>query len=153
MRILVLSDSHGDAVSMRMAIQNSSPDVVIFLGDGMRDWELNLPYIKCRKTAAVKGNCDLYHEYPVKTIEELEGKRIYCTHGYMEGVKYGIEALKKCAREENADIVLYGHTHTAYSSYDNGLYILNPGSVRANSCGIVEITPQGILCFTKKIVP
>lgn len=155
MRILVLSDSHGDIFSMRTAIQTSPADAVIFLGDGLRDWEEVFSSIRTRKTAAVRGNCDFYTAdfYPTRTIEELNGIRCYCTHGYMENVKYGLDPLKQCARDAGATIALFGHTHNPHSEYDDGLYMLNPGSVRQNSCGIIDITPGGILCFTKKIVP
>lgn len=153
MRILVLSDSHGDSLSMRTAIRSNSPDAVIFLGDGIRDWEENLPFIMCKKTAAVRGNCDFYADnYPLKTIEDFGNISVYCTHGHSEGVKYGLDTLTKCALEAHAKIAVYGHTHIPFSSYRDGLYILNPGSVRQNSCGIIEITPQGILCFSKNIV-
>lgn len=155
MRILVLSDSHGAFSSMRKAIQSNRSDAVIFLGDGLYDWEENLPYISCEKTAAVKGNCDLYvsPSYPLQTVEKIGGTLLYCTHGHSEGVKYGLDTLKKRAREKNAGIALFGHTHQPMTDYDDGLYLMNPGSVRENSCGIVDITPQGILCFTKKIIP
>ena len=155
MRILVLSDSHGDISSLRIALRTNPADAIIFLGDGLRDWEETIPANTRSKTAAVRGNCDLYIAdfYPLKTLEVFDGVCCYCTHGHMEGVKFGLDTLKQCARNDGATIAIFGHTHTPHSEYDDGLYLLNPGSVQQNSCGIIDITPGGILCFTKKIVP
>lgn len=154
MRLLVLSDSHGDAFTLRKAIrQNSNADAVIFLGDGIHDWEYVTESPINKTLIAVRGNCDFYeNRYPLKAIEEFDGVKVYCTHGHSEKVKYSTEMLKEKARECGATIALYGHTHTAKSEYDDGLYVMNPGSVRDNSCGIVDITPKGIICYTKPIV-
>ena len=32
------------------------------------------------------------------------------------------------AKQHNANIILHGHTHLATFSFDNGIYLLNPGS-------------------------
>ena len=49
------------------------------------------------------------------------------------------------AREAKADILLYGHTHTAFNEYDDGLYIMNPGhcSGYGASYGYIDITDKG----------
>lgn len=155
MRILVLSDSHGDIPSLELAIKNTADvNAVIFLGDGLTDFESVSHLLTGKKISAVRGNCDSsFSPYPERIVENLKGKNIYCTHGYIEKVKFGLDALKTAALYSDTSIALFGHTHIPYTSYENGLYLMNPGSVRQNSCGIVDITPQGIMCFTKKIVP
>lgn len=154
MRILVLSDSHGDFPSLKMAVENEkNADAIIFLGDGLNDLSHIENLIRTKPFIAVKGNCDGYlSPYPEKAVEIFGGKTVYCTHGYKEQVKFGLDKLKTNALYNDAEIALFGHTHVPFSSYENGLYLLNPGSVRQNSCGIVDITPQGIMCFHKKIV-
>lgn len=154
MRILVLSDSHNDVISLKMAIENNSDaDAIIFLGDGATDFEKVSESVKHKKIVAVKGNCDgIICQNPLYSSVVFDGAKIYCTHGYSEKVKFGLELLKEYARENNANIALFGHTHNPYVEYDNGLHIMNPGSVKENSCGIVDITPNGIICFTKNIV-
>ena len=51
------------------------------------------------------------------------------------------------AREQGAQVLLYGHTHQALTDYDDGLHILNPGSLSGwrPSYGTLDITPQGIV--------
>ncbi len=152
MRILVLSDSHRDIASLRLALTRNDADVLVFLGDGLNDWEEVLPLIGNKRFIAVKGNNDYDSMYPLNITEKINGQIVYCTHGHREGVKYGLKTLEQKARKMGAAIALFGHTHVPYTSYDDGLYIMNPGSVRQNSCGIIDITNKGIMCFTKKIV-
>lgn len=153
MRLLVLSDSHGDIPSLKMAIEKEpEADAVIFLGDGLGDYEY------CRERTnkicvAVRGNCDVYYsDYPKLLNKVFGGKSVYITHGDTEKVKFGLTMLKMRAKETGSDIVLFGHTHNPVTEYDNGIHYLNPGSVRQNSYGIVDITEGGIICFHKKIV-
>ena len=154
MRILVLSDSHGDIPSLELAIKNTAGvDAVIFLGDGLADFEYASRWLTGKKIAAVRGNCDGgFNEYPIRTIENFDNKITYCTHGFSEQVKFGLDKLKTAALYSDATIALFGHTHNPCTLYEDGLYMMNPGSVRQNSCGVIDITPQGIMCFTKKIV-
>lgn len=156
MRLLVLSDSHGDYISLRMAIDNTwNADAIIFLGDGVHDIEKisDTPLVAGKKIITVRGNCDgSFCGYPTLAIEDFAGVKTYCTHGHDEKVKFGYQMLKEKAAQADAKLVLFGHTHTPCTEYENGMYIMNPGSVRENSCGVVDITPNGILCFNKKIV-
>ncbi|MCD7775537.1 MAG: metallophosphoesterase [Clostridiales bacterium] len=152
MRILVVSDSHSDRASLRMALASINAEAYIFLGDGYRDWESLIPYMNCQRLIAVKGNNDWGCEYPLSLTERIGGKLIYCTHGHSVGVQFNLLGLEDKAREAGADIALYGHTHEPNVTYKDGLYMMNPGSVRKNSCGIIDITPKGIMCFTRKIV-
>ncbi len=46
----------------------------------------------------------------------------------------------------DTDILLFGHTHVPYTAYDDGMYIMNPGSIGyTGTYGIVDITPSGIM--------
>lgn len=50
------------------------------------------------------------------------------------------------SRERQADILLFGHTHQPLTDYDDGLYILNPGSLRGRGTyGLLDVTPTGVL--------
>ena len=72
------------------------------------------------------------------------------THGHTCGVKYSDRELRNMARERGAAIVIHGHTHIPKEDYDDGLYILCPGSVSRNQTGgssyaVVEMGAAGIL--------
>ena len=148
MKLLVFSDSHGNPAFMQeMITRNRRADAVIFLGDGQRDIELMRSLFPEIAFITVRGNCDFGSEVPVKEVLNLDGKRIFCTHGHYYNVKMGLYNVVCAAREEKADILLFGHTHQALCDYDDGLHIMNPGSASGYqpSCGVVEILPQGIL--------
>ena len=73
---------------------------------------------------------------------------MYMTHGHLHGVKTGLERLLTAARNEGAQMVLYGHTHQAdYHIEEDGLYVLNPGSCRGygGSAALLEVEDGSIL--------
>lgn len=137
MDIAVFSDSHGKVSRMKKVIENCGADVVIFLGDGISDIELIEKTDRRRRIYTyVRGNCDFsFSDVPTVKEFEFECVRFLIMHGHTMNVKYGTELLEKYARSRNADIVLYGHTHTPdnrYLSGENGekpLYVFNPGSI------------------------
>lgn len=109
---------------------------------------------KCRLCYRLKrcirlgGNCDVYSSLPSEETFACGGKTVFILHGHTRGVKHGTEELLRAAKEKCADIVLYGHTHIPKSEYIDNMYVMCPGSIRDGSYGIVDITDNGILCYT-----
>ncbi len=152
MRLIIFSDSHGTAYYMREALMmHPEADRIVFLGDGERDLDLLSCEIGDRPVTAVKGNCDFASQLPENEIITALGKTVLCTHGYLEGVKYSDSMLAEKARGMNADLALYGHTHMQTSRYEDGLYILNPGSVAEGYYAMADITPQGIMTIPCRV--
>ena len=120
-------------------------DEVIFLGDGARDIDRAMESFPEKKFFCVCGNCDLYSQNPETLLEIFAGKRVYCTHGYLEKVKYGTDLLFKTGAAKGADIILYGHTHTAVTDYRDGIYIMNPGTASAGGVWFLELKHTGVL--------
>ncbi len=148
MKIIVLSDIHGDLFRARKALSmQREAEVVIFCGDGWRDIEELKLENPDKKFLTVCGNCDWSCTYPPTDHITLEGKRIFFTHGHLFHVKYGEYEVKAWARENKADIILYGHTHEAVNTYEDGLYIMNPGSCSGwgASFGTIEIKNGSVL--------
>ncbi|MBQ8182299.1 MAG: YfcE family phosphodiesterase [Clostridia bacterium] len=153
MRLVVVSDSHGSRWNLFEAIEREpSADVVYFLGDGYREFEA-AESIHANKKAfiGVNGNCDFGCTLPAKDIRNLEGVKIYATHGYAEKVKFGLWGLEEQAKNENCSLVLFGHTHQPLKIYKDGVHYFNPGSIREGFYGVVDITPQGVMCINKNI--
>ena len=153
MRILVLSDSHRNNFNLFTAItEEPTAEVVYFLGDGANEFEeAQLIYGKEQAFIGVRGNCDLSSSLPERDIRTICGKRILATHGYVQNVKFGLTDLQLEAVSEKCDIVLYGHTHIPYSTYKDGIYYFNPGSLKEGCYGVVDITDNGIICINKKL--
>ena len=94
MRIIVFSDSHGSTGCMRAALlDHPEADMIIHLGDGEHDLEKLSDLTAGKRIVQVCGNCDLYSFLPVNEIVDVNGTRIFCTHGFKELVKHGTEQL------------------------------------------------------------
>ena len=140
MKYLVISDTHGFINNAVKLIENLKPDYCIHLGDVVADCEELENTFPKQKFIFVKGNNDFWTRdalFPDERIFTLENKNFFLCHGHKYHVKSGTEFLKKTAKENNADIVLYGHTHTKKIEWDGRMLILNPGSVF--SYGIISI--------------
>ncbi len=151
MRIMVLSDSHGRPSLIEKAI-SSQPQAehIFFLGDCTRDIDTVAPFFSDRKFHIVKGNCDFGSDYPEYDFITLENCGIFYCHGHNFGVKGSTERLSAFAGNMGASIALFGHTHCSYTSYEDGLHIVNPGSLslprnsRA-SYAVIDICQNGIM--------
>jgi len=135
MRVLILSDSHGNIAPMLLAAKREKPDAIIHLGDCWRDGHALQERYPQLPLYQVAGNCDFTFLLPRTQTLTLAGHRIVLTHGDQQGVKssmYGVEAL---AREEDAELLLFGHTHLPYCDYHGSTLLLNPGSIGAPRYG------------------
>ena len=148
MKILVLSDSHGDVNSMLTCVEIVQPRHILFLGDGLRDLDEvqdRFPHIP---VDAVAGNCDFgRHELGEKLIE-LAGHRILMMHGHTRHVKTSLLEANYAAREAGADILLYGHTHLARIARNGDFWAMNPGSIGnyPRSYGVITISGEKVDC-------
>ena len=148
MKVLVISDTHGDVNRALSAYALTEPvDVIIHLGDGCADASqlcqaLGIPVVN------VAGNCDLGANAPRELVWECEGKRILLTHGDRYQVKSGLSRLRQRAEEIGVDAVLFGHTHQALLGKQSGLLLVNPGSLASyglhRSYAILNIVLEGI---------
>ena len=158
MKIIVMSDSHGlyPPVS-RVAALHRDADLFVFLGDGERDLkELFLadPQLE-EKFLILQGNCDSGTLFPQSQQQASytlpHGHKLFAAHGHQFQVGFGTERMVLAARQCHADIVLYGHTHVRDMRYEDGIYIMNPGSAalprdgKKPSYGVLSITEKGIL--------
>ncbi len=158
MKIVVISDSHGDRrVVEKILTKHDDAAMFIHLGDGEREMHallLSRPQLNgCLHY--LQGNCDsgfLISGTQSQLILTLPyGHRIFAAHGHNYQVKFGTSRIAYEARMHNADIVLYGHTHARECRYEDGTYIINPGSVscprdgRAPCYAVIDISESGVM--------
>lgn len=151
MRIVVISDSHkrSDIIEKILYEQQAATDV-FFLGDHANDIE-DLQYIfSDKRFHIVSGNCDYFSALPSSAVANVGGVKIFYTHGHTLSVKYGTERLKDTAKQNNCKIALYGHTHISKILYEDGIYIVNPGSCSCSrdfreSYAVIDIEKNGIM--------
>ena len=151
MKILVLSDSHAALSFMRRCIDTVQPDAVIHLGDHYDDGTAMAEEYPQIPFYQVPGNCGAHRCFipdPETRLETLDGVRILMTHGHRHHVKQTLIPLLADARASGADVVLFGHTHSACCQREeDGLWVLNPGSCGyfGGSAGLLEIRGGQIL--------
>ena len=158
MRFLVISDSHRNTLVIDK-ILSAQPDAkhVFFLGDctaDIEDFDLLYPD---KSFHIICGNCDFYSSYKSVDLEVIEGIRILYTHGHNYSVKSSYQHLLKTAKENCCQIALFGHTHIPKTVYEDGVYLVNPGSCsRARegkpSYAVIDITDKGIMPILIEIV-
>ena len=155
MRILVLSDSHGNVDNMVMCVERAQPDHILHLGDYVRDAERLAAQFPAIPMTTVPGNCDRDVVSEREKLIELGGKRILMMHGHSRAVKNGLQRAVYAAREYGADVLLFGHTHRPLVDYDGTLYVLNPGTVGARrniaTYGIITINSKTFDCATYRL--
>ena len=126
-KIVVLSDTHGNlgAIYSIYDILLES-DMVFHLGDHFDDMN-ELSQTLGDKLYRVYGNCDFGRD-PKEILVEVEGLKIFATHGDLYGVKRSADKLVERAKTLDANVVFYGHTHSAEIREVDGITIINPGS-------------------------
>ena len=129
MKILVLSDSHGDLSNMDLAVERTAPRMIFHLGDGWRDAERLREHHPDIPLIQVPGNCDFRPGEPLERVVCLEDKRILLCHGHTYGVKQSLLTAGYAAEEQNLDLFLFGHTHRPLLDLRGKTMFLNPGSI------------------------
>lgn len=148
MRLLVISDTHGNYPLLLRASELAAPlDTIIHLGDGEEDAVILAGLVDI-KVIRIAGNCDAGSKAPRELLWECNGKRLFFLHGDRYGVKRGMASLEQRARELRADAVFYGHTHIAADLRLSDMQFVNPGTLMKgagfNSFAVLEITDAGI---------
>ena len=150
MKLLVFSDSHGVLPYMESAVRLHHPDWVLHLGDCVKDFTALQSLFPSLPMEHVPGNCDYGADGPFTKLLELEGVRIMMTHGHRYGVKSGYLGVLCAAREQQADILLFGHTHYAECFQEGPLWVMNPGAAGQGSYGIITLSQDGIQCCLER---
>ena len=136
--ILLLSDTHGDVKSLKKIFlwtqeyfQGSETiSTVVFLGDGISDLS---PAASATGFFAdwkiVSGNNDFNHSLPGNSVFDFSGNRFFICHGHRHNLYSGFYPLIAAARSSSANVVLFGHTHVPFYKKEEGILLINPGSI------------------------
>jgi len=146
MRIGVISDTHGDVELALEAIrQMKDVELILHAGDTYDDVvslskEIDIEMI------GVRGNIGRNEDGPAELVLDLNGFRIFLVHGHHYDVKHSLMRLYYRAKEVEADVVVYGHTHLALGAVEDDILFFNPGSIGfprgkyKNSYGILDLS-------------
>jgi putative phosphoesterase len=151
MKIIVLSDTHiperAEALPKNLEEEIKLADMVIHAGD-----LTSLDFLeKLKKLSpnvkAVCGNMDqdeIKRKLPEKEILKIGKFKIAVTHGFGAPNKL-IENLSSLFKDDNLDMIIFGHSHSPVNEKIGKTLFLNPGSPTDNvfarylSYGVVEI--------------
>lgn len=140
LRVLIISDTHGRTERIDRAIAQVTEriggyDLLLHAGDHAQD----VSEQKYDPAIAVCGNCDpIGCEEEEKTIDLL-GIKTLLLHGHTVRVKSTPLSLVYRAIEQNAQLTVFGHTHTPTLFVEADRVFLNPGSLS---------TPRGFTVCT-----
>lgn len=150
-KIIIFSDTHGYMREIPFLKDINEYDYFIYLGDGydeVENWARNSNLAD--KFIAVTGNCDYAPDIPRQKFFDIDGVKIFITHGDIYNVKSSYNKIFEKAKSINADIAMFGHTHYADNKFIDGIYLFNPGSIIPRgrefaSVGYLEIKDNKIL--------
>lgn len=153
MRILVLSDAHGNINAIKRAIENEpAAQKIFYLGDGSSDVARIKENYPNKEFIIIKGNNDV-GDFPEIFCGFIGGLKTIATHGHRQYVKYNLDRLYFLALENEAKIVLYGHTHNPDIKLQNGIYFINPGCLYGikPTYLVIDFEKSGIMPIIKQL--
>jgi len=149
-KIIVISDTHQEGLAklpdeLIEAIKNS--DMVIHAGDFVDLKVLQALRAISKDVRAVYGNMD---GEELKKV--LPGKEIFKIGKYKIGVMHGsgapnnlVQVLSESFKNDNLDLIIFGHSHAAFNEKIGNTIYFNPGSpvdkifAKFNSYGVIEV--------------
>lgn len=148
MKILVLSDSHGQIDAARAVLEKLQErvDMVFHLGDCDSDAALLQKFFPQLSFHVVRGNNDYGGGAPSNKLVRACGKTFLLTHGHKERVSWGYDTIAYWAEEQGADVVVFGHTHSPLCDDKGRVFLFNPGSIsrprdsRVSTFGILTVS-------------
>lgn len=175
LKLFFISDIHGSLFFLKKSLEKfkeECADYIIILGDALYHGPRNdlpedynpkevakiLNEYK-EKIIAVRGNCDcevdqMIIEYPMMSDYNVilyKNRRIFLTHGHI----FNEEKMPILSK---GDIFIYGHTHIPCIKDNNGIKIINPGSISIpkggykNSYGVLKNDIFTIKDFSGNII-
>ncbi|QED48833.1 metallophosphoesterase [Cytobacillus dafuensis] len=128
MKILIVSDSHrlsGDLTSIK---EKHAMEVDLMIHCGDSELAANDPCLN--GFAVVRGNCDFDKNFPEDHVENIGDYRVLVTHGHLYSVKSTLMNLSYRAKELDASIVCFGHSHYLGAEMIDNILFINPGSIK-----------------------
>ncbi|MFH0913179.1 MAG: metallophosphoesterase family protein [Candidatus Omnitrophota bacterium] len=151
MKIGVITDTHipdrARDIPQQILEAFKGVDMVIHAGDLVDLSVLDKLKTVCKNVKAVWGNMDPYEvreKLPEKEILKVGNYKIGIMHGYGAPNKL-IDLLSEIFKDDDLDIVIFGHSHSAVNEKRRNILYFNAGSATDrifalyNSYGIIEI--------------
>ncbi len=140
-RLVVVSDTHSAPHSRALElISGLKPDAILHAGD-VGDLKVLDDLAAICPVHAVRGNIDIrLPKLPDVLVLEIFSKeglilRILTLHVGVYGPRLRAEVARR-AREEDASVVVCGHSHVPFIGSAHGITVFNPGSMGPRRMGL-----------------
>ncbi len=137
MKILVISDTHiiGSSKLLPNIILEllTSCDMIIHAGDYIS--KMLVRDLQNYNFIGVSGNMDdefISMTLPKKIIITIEDIKFGIAHGWGTPDDLSLRIANNYFSDEKIDVLIHGHSHIPKNSVENGIYVINPGSVCSN---------------------
>lgn len=131
MKVAILADTHirkGRTLSPIVWEMLVDVDYILHAGDIVAEGVLDELKIMAPLTA-VRGNGDwLFDDLNDKAIVKFGTLRVGLTHGHLGKGNNTPERAFRTFKDEQVDLIVFGHSHMPYKHYHNGVLLFNPGS-------------------------
>jgi len=159
-KALIVSDTHGRHENFERVLKKvGEVDMVIHAGDVEEEEEYfqkKVSQLSCDgrpvELHMVRGNCDTFTELPANDVFMFGERMVFLAHGHRYFVGGGCGELADAAETNGCDIAIYGHTHVPDYHSENGITVINPGSLerprqdgRRPSFALMELDSRGNL--------
>ena len=151
MKIGVISDTHipvpAKEIPNTILESLKQMDMIIHAGDLTELSFLDTLKSNCKNVKVVRGNMDQIKSLPEKQIITVGKYRIGLTHG-SGAPSTLIETVTDIFKNDNVDIIIFGHSHSPVNEKRGEILYFNPGSLtdtvfsQFNSYGIIEIDEE-----------
>jgi uncharacterized protein len=142
LKIGVISDTHG-ALKPGVTDAFKGVDLILHAGD-IGNLDIIYSLMEIAPVQAVYGNMDSYvvmKETREKVVIPAMGRVIGLAHGGGSPVDI-IQRLENQFRNDNVDVIVFGHTHSPTREKRGKILFFNPGDGR-KTVGIIEIFETG----------
>jgi putative phosphoesterase len=152
----IISDTHIPSRAKKMPSKVfeifKDVDLIIHAGD-LIQMDVIKELEQIAPVLAVHGNMDpsnVKTELPEFNSIEFHGRKIGVIHN--PDSLYGMNKMKKIAKENNLDILVFGHTHKQFIKNEDNVLFINPGSVNDPLPPILMKPTVGLLIITENTV-
>jgi len=137
-KMLVISDTHGSLSALKTVMNwakdrmppNDTICDAVFLGDGASDLRPAADATGFYSNwKIVRGNNDYEPVIQDNAVFDFCDYRFYICHGHRHSLYGEYHTLISAGRSNDANIVMFGHTHVPLFKKEGGLLLVNPGSV------------------------
>lgn len=145
MRLIIASDSHGSNTILNELVQkHPEADYYLHCGDLCDDPRYYPAWI------VVRGNNDYYGKFQDQICFPVRGHKILMVHSHRCAYFHREDHLVSLAKQNDCDIVCYGHTHRPKIEMHKDVLLINPGSVTLprgglpRSYAILDVDEQSV---------